>query len=263
MRRFDDQGGWNPRFPNKYDLVCSMGHFCGTATYLKRHHLRRASGPLDWIGGAPSGLTGLAKLICEDFKGFLEFASLTKLEHEIGEHADMRNENCRDEKTGILLFHDFAYGVPLSETFPEVRRTYDRRIARFYRMISEARKTLLVWHTRYFHTDVEEIKAALAMLRAKLGDGIDILAIENVEEMPSPAFREVAPGAYYAKGYFNRTDIDWMLGDVPVLDRLYGAIPFRHKRLRLLYRELCKILASLHFSREARHLARERAGIKE
>lgn len=254
---------WCPQFPNKYDFVCSAGHFCGTASYLKRHHLRQASGPLDWNGESPSGLPGIVDIICTDFRDFLRFESLTKLEHPVGEHEDMKNEYYRDGGTGNLFYHDFAYGVPLAETYPEVRRTYDRRIARFYSMVAAARRTLLVFHTRIARVNPEQVVTALSRLRGRLGTHTDLLVIEHEATMPVPTFCEVAEGAYYAKGNFNRTEIDWLLGDYPVLDRLYGAIPFRHKRLRLLYRELCKILASLHFSREARHLARERAGIKE
>ena len=254
---------WNPRFPNTYDFVCSMGHYCGTASYLRRHHLRRASGPLDWNGESPAGLPGTVEIICTDFKDFLRFENLTKLEHPTGEHDDMSNEYCRDEGTGNVFYHDFAYGVPLSETYPEVRRTYDRRIARFYGMVSAARRTLLIFHTIHDHPGPEGTVQALSRLRGRLGDRVDLLVIEHEEGAASPAFREVTPGAYYAKGHFFRAEVHWLLGDHTVLDRLYGAIPLRHKRLLRLKRMLGRLFASLHLSREARHRARRRAVEKD
>lgn len=243
-------------FKHTYDFVCGIGHFCGTATYLRRHCLRRASGPLDWNGEAPSGLVGQAELIRNDFKSFLKFENLTKLDHPEGEHDDMKNDYYRDEATGILLYHDFQAGVPLAETYPKARATYDRRIARFYRMVADSRHTLLVYHTRFEHLTDEKVMAALRILREKLGEKVDVLVIENVDGMEKVDAREPMPGAFYVRGFFNKWDIDWLIGDYPQLDKIYGSIPCRGKFSRRIGKLVAKITTSLHFSKEARRAAR-------
>lgn len=246
-----------PKFRKPYDFVAAIGHFCGTATYLRRHFLRRASGPLDWNGEAPSGLVGQAELIRDDFKSFLKLENLTKLPYLGDGHDDEKNDYYRDESTGILLYHDFQAGVPLAETYPKARATYDRRIARFYQMVAESRHTLLVYHTRSEHLTDEKVMAALLILREKLGEKVDVLVIENVDGMEKVDAREPMPGAYYVRGFFNKWDVDWLIGDYPVLDKIYGAIPFRFKQLRCLPPFFRKFLANLHITKAGRRTARE------
>lgn len=247
-----------PKFHKAYDFVAAIGHFCGTATYLRRHFLRRASGPLDWNGESPDGIVGQAKLIRDDFKSFLKLENLTKLPHLEGEHEDMKNDYYRDEATGILLYHDFKAGVPLAETFPTARATYDRRIARFYKMIAESHHTLLVYHTRSESLTDEKVMTALRILRERLGEKVDVLAIENVDNLATAEMREPMPGAFYVRGFFNKWDVDWLIGDYPVLDKIYGAIPFRFKQLRRLHRVWKKFISNLHLTKAGRRAARER-----
>lgn len=247
-----------PKFRKTYDFVAVIGHFCGTATYLRRHFLRRASGPLDWNGEAPSGLVGQAELIRDDFKSFMKIENLTKLDHPEGEHEDMKNDYYRDEATGILLYHDFQAGIPLAEAFPKARATYDRRISRFYQMTAESRRTLLVYHTRSEHLTDEKVMAALRILREKLGEKVDVLVIENVDGMEKVDAREPMPGAFYVRGFFNKWDVDWLIGDYHVLDKIYGAIPFRFKQIRRLQRVFIKFISNLHLTKAGRRAARDR-----
>lgn len=244
-------------FKNKYDFVCGIGHYCGTATYLKRHFLRRASGPFDWIGESPAGLLKSAELIATDFRDFMLRDNLVLLDHPAGEHDDMKNDYYRDEGTGILLYHDFPAGKSLDETYAQVRAKYDRRIARFYEL-ARAGATLLIFQTYTTKPSNEEMKSALAMLRGKLGPKVDLLVLQNDSTRGKLEFEEIESGLYSVRGHFHRPDIHWLIGDYPQLDKIYGSIPCRGKFSRRIGKLVAKIITSLHFSKEARRAARAR-----
>ena len=242
-------------FRHPYDFVCGIGHYCATATYLKRHFLRAASGPLDWIGESPEGLRKSVELIATDFKDFLRECNLVLLDHPAGAHDDLENDYYRDTATGMLVYHEFAAGEPLSETFPAVRSKYDRRIARFYRLAQSGR-TLLVFQTYTSHPAEVDLLEAIRRLRERLGEQTDLLVIESIANQEQPTFEELEAGLYLARGNFHRPEIHWLIGDYPILDRVYSAIPYRGK-LRLRFRKAFgKIVSSFHFSKEARHRAR-------
>lgn len=244
-------------FKHTYDFVCGIGHYCGTATYLKRHFLRRASGPFDWIGESPAGLLKSAELIATDFRDFMLRDNLVLLDHPAGEHDDMKNDYYRDEGTGILTYHDFPFGKSLDETYPQVRAKYDRRIARFYEL-ARAGATLLIFQTHTTKPTDDEMKRALAMLREKLGQKVDLLVLQNDAEREELDFEEIESGLYSVRGPFHRPDIHWLIGDYPHLDKIYGAIPCRGKLARRIGKIVAQITTSLHFSKEARRAARAR-----
>ena len=242
-------------FRHKYDFVCGIGHYCATATYLKRHFLRAASGPLDWIGESPDGLMRSVELIATDFGHFLQERDLILLEHPKGEHDDMENDYYCDVATGMLVYHEFAAGKPLAETLPTVRAKYERRIARFY-WSAQAGRTLLVFQTHSSHPVEADLFEAIRRLREKLGEQTDLLVIEDVKGQAQLTFMELGDGLYRVQGHFHRPEIHWLIGDYPALDKIYGAIPYRGK-LRLRFRKTFgKIVSSFHFSKEARCRAR-------
>ena len=63
----------------KYDFVCGIGPDCGCAGHLIKGRLRRASYPLDWIGSWTLGMATLAKIVADDFAGFLKLENLRAL----------------------------------------------------------------------------------------------------------------------------------------------------------------------------------------
>ena len=236
-----------------YDFVCSIGHYCGAAMYLRRHCLRSMSSPLDWIGEDPGGLANHVDLVCRDFAGFMERENLTRLENPRTPVDDLVHDYYRDEGTGVLLYHDFPSDVPLDASYPRVREKFDRRIARFYATVAASRRALLVYHTRSERLDDAAVTDAAARLRAKLGEGVDLLVVESVPGMEGLDVRELAPGVDYARGWFFRPERHHVLGDIPLSDRVYGRIRCRGQFLRRIQKRF-KRLAERFSSRRPKEV---------
>ena len=165
----------------KYDLVFSVGQYCAAAMYMRKHHLRRVAGPLDWIGKPENCLETHFKLICTDFKGFLRKEKLVPHENRRRpEIDDMAHDYYRDGETDIRLFHEFPTGVPVDEAYPAIRKKYDRRIARFYATVASSRRTLFVYHSRSGRLEDRTIIEGMAAVRKRFtGSQIDLLVIER------------------------------------------------------------------------------------
>lgn len=246
-------------FRRTYDFVCSIGHYCATAHFLRRHFLRRMSGPLDWNAqDSGHGLELVTNLICSDFAGFLEKESLQLLDHSVSPMNDADCDYYRDTKSKVVFYHDFPRGASLDDVYAGVKNKYDRRIAKFYASVRESKKTLLVFHTRSDHPSDSEMSTALKNLRAKLGDHIDLLVIENVPDLTVPEVRTLADGLISVRCWFFRPEIHWIYGDLALTDSIYSAIPMRGKFRQRLRHIVLRILASLHFSRAKRQAARRR-----
>lgn len=208
----------------RYDFVSSIGHYCGAAMYMRRHCLRSMSGPLDWVGEDPGGLANHVDIICREFRGFMDKVNLISLVNPRSGHDDLGCDYYRDEGTGMVVYHDFPTGVSLDESYGGIRAKYDRRIARFYETVADSRHVLLVYHTRFETLDEAKVSAAASDLRAKLGGHVDLLVLESVTKMPDLSVRELSPGVTYARGWFFRPELHWVLGDIGLCDRVYGRI---------------------------------------
>lgn len=248
----------------KYDFVCSIGHYCATAMYLKRHHLRQMSGPLDWVGRGENGFETHLRLISTDFEGFLRKEALVvyRNQHLAGVD-DMKHDYYLDSGTGMYVFHDFPSGVPLDESYPEVRRKYDRRIARFYATVKASKRTLFVYHTRDERLDVRTIVERMADVRRRFaGSNVDLLVIETVSGTDGFVMDELSPGIYHVKaGLFEHPD-SRVLGNLALGDRIYSLIRCRGlwwNRLRpKILKPLIRFRVAFVFGREARREAFDR-----
>ncbi|MBO7721989.1 MAG: hypothetical protein J6T01_06250 [Kiritimatiellae bacterium] len=249
------------KFRTRYDRVCSIGHYCATAMYMRRHFLRSASGPLDWMAGSPRGLALNVSLVCGGFEGFLRKDRLRPMENLKTESDDLDHDYYMDEGTGMASYHDFPAGVPLEQSYAKVREKYDRRIARFYATVPTGR-TLLVFHTKCEPPTEAETVAAAEKLRGRLGSGVDLLVIENVDSVAEAQFTEPAPGVYLARGRFHRPEKDRVLGDRELCDRVYGAIRCKgrlSRRLRAWYlKTLAKAASAFVIGGERRRAVRAR-----
>lgn len=244
------------RLPVRYDRVCSFGHYCVTAFYLKRHYLRSSSGPFDWCAQDGGGLADYVRLVCTDFDGFLRRESLEPMVNARSSQDDLDCDYYRNRETGFMFLHDFPVGIPLDESYGEIRAKYDRRIERFYRQARSGR-TLLVFQTRMSSPVPAEIVRAIGDLRGKMGDGVDLLVVEDVPDMEGLSFAEPAPGAYHVRCRYFRPEIDWRLGDSSVCDRIYGAIRCKGKFRIWARKRWLKLRAAFHLTSERRRAARK------
>ncbi|GAB6988578.1 DUF1796 family putative cysteine peptidase [Paenibacillus pini] len=122
----------------EYDAIISLGHNCQVASQLRRNHLRKFSGPLDWFNFAKT--SEVCKVLQNRFEGFMLLENL---------EVYGKSQNChyvRDKSTTCLSFHDFKNVTeedPLFDYFI-FRETLDRRIRRFIDCLSSNKDILLI-----------------------------------------------------------------------------------------------------------------------
>lgn len=248
----------------KYDYVCSIGHYCAAGMYLKRHLLRDCSSPLDWVGMGPNGLATSVGLICSGFRGFLEAGKLSPLvNRRIAGSDDLAHDYYLDGVTQMMVIHDFPAGIPLRESYPEIRAKYDRRIARMLARLRTFGRSLLVYQTRTERLEDGLIAAQAGKLRSCFGArAVDLLVIEHVEGACGVSVSEPAPGVWHFRGPFFRREIHPVLGDVNLCDEVFAQIRCRGKARRVLADKVrmvaARVFSLVHLNREKRKAARER-----
>lgn len=227
-----------------YDFVCSIGHTCATAVYLKRHALRTCSSPLDWVGAGPNGFLVHTGVITEGFSHFLRKESLRLgANHLVEGSDDMNHDYYTDAATGMQVIHDFPIGVSFEQAYPEIRAKYDRRIQRFYATIESSRRVLMVFQTAQDHVSDDEIASRLTEIRRRFPKtAVDLLFIESVSGMDGIVQTEPVAGAWHLKGWFYKPEIDRVMGDLKLCDQVYSSILGKGQAWRKLRPKLCKAL---------------------
>lgn len=175
-------------FKIKFDHVISLGANCGCAMYLKRHHLRAASYPFDWLGG--SSLVKRAYMIVNNFDNFMQYDALRFMEVS----PDPIHDIWEEVTNGITYAHDFEKGGVLEEMFPAVRAKYDRRIKRFYRSIRESSRVLLVYWSRNSVVSTEDALEVQQVLSRFFGKELYLLVVQN--EKGTEPYRETVLSDY-------------------------------------------------------------------
>ena len=250
-----------------YDFVCSFGCDCGCAWHLDTHDLRTASYPLDWIGTEALGPDGTARLVADDFAGFLRLENLRKSKAQpTDDQSDKKHEFYADVEQHIVFAHEIPTGRSAAEAYPEVKAKYDRRIRRFYKSVRQARSVLFVrWSWRECPTE-ESIRRTAEILRKKFPDQtIDFLALRHAD-VDGVFAREIGEGLYLVDGPFHPKGGHPAFGDVAVNAKVFKLIRLRGKRLRLLRelvrRRLVHLASVFIFNHDRRHAFRERMGGK-
>lgn len=224
----------------KYDFVCGIGCDCGCAWHLIKKRLRLASYPLDWIGVWKIGLVGVAKLVANDFEGFLKLEDLRKEPNPPrGPQDDHEHDYYHAVGAVAVDFaHDFPTGVPLEEAFPAVRDKFRRRIDRLYRTIRASRRVLLVYWTWRDHPEPAAALEAAEIFRGKFPDvRIDLLVMRHAD---ATGIRSEAPGdgVFIVDGPFHPVGGHPAFGEVEANRRVFSCIRLRGNRRRRLRRRL-------------------------
>ena len=168
-----------------YDLIFSLGSSCGTSQALRAAGLQYASFPLDWVGVPEIGLS--AQSVVTDFTDWFEAKDLDLYTvcHTVG----FMTRLYLHRRTRMIFSHEFSDFLPFAKTYPKVRATYERRIARFNRDFASAGRILAVWAELATHgaPSFDVYRRALADLRAKRPDGeVDLLCFVEDPEAKEP-----------------------------------------------------------------------------
>lgn len=123
----------------KYDFIVGIGGACCTTQSLRNAGLQYASFPWDWI--AFSDIRTRARQVEEDFANWLPREALTGMD----DSRFSAGYVWRNERTGMVFAHDFHKNRAFEEEFPEVSEKYRRRQEHLGRLISAAKRVLVVW----------------------------------------------------------------------------------------------------------------------
>ena len=129
-------------FEKKYDLVFGIGQACACTQNLRKNKLQFSSYPYDWLFGMK--LLDRVKLITENYAHFIDFEDLQDTKRDNKSEKNLC-EIYFNTRNGICFNHDFEYGKPLDETYPAVKKKYDRRIERQLEQIEKSKKILVVY----------------------------------------------------------------------------------------------------------------------
>ena len=224
----------------RYDFVCSLGPDCGCAGHLIKSRLRRASYPLDWLGTWTLSLTMVAEIVRDEFAGFLKLENIKTIpspppvETPDGVLDDTVHAWCGDDALHIVVPHDFPLDRSVAESYPEVRRKYDRRIERFYRTVRSSKRVLMVYWTWRNSPEPDDILAAAGIFRAKFPESrVDLLVMRHRDGAGVDA-RELADGVVLVDAPIHPAGSNPAFGDIPFNCRLFSAIRLRGKRRALL-----------------------------
>lgn len=178
-----------------YDMIISLGERCSTAMALRDLNLTAETMPFDWTGNydeTKSGQGGFSKkveLICENFKDFINLEDLENCGPCLHDEAHFVVVN---HNNGLRWAHDFPADRTLENGYSEVKKKYDRRIARFYDGIRGSKKILFVFFA--FSTGYENVYLLQqhSKLQIKFPDTeIDLLCLMQDPHCDAKAYEEI------------------------------------------------------------------------
>lgn len=243
----------------KYNLFVSLGEDCACTSYLRDCKLQFASFPFDWLTHA--SFEKRIELVCNNFKDFLNFNDLYNLNFE--KNPDIHFDSYGNKSTDFYHYHDFAPGVPLDESYPDVKAKYDRRIKRFYREIKTAKEILFVWFSRDKKLSDEQLKSALSKLNEKFPNKkIDLLILENNFEMTNKNIEEYQISENITKYIFdNKTfctnnPLDECMGNKELTYKIFNKYAIKLSIIKSCSIIIKKIFLNLIPSRKLRNKIR-------
>lgn len=244
---------------NKYDIVYSIGHDCACSMYLKKHNLRVAAGPLDWLTSVPAHMR--FDMILNNFDGFMnieDFEFVTKNPNIVN---DEKCDYYKNRRTGLYFYHDFPTGVALEESFPNVSEKYARRIKRFYDNIQKCEHVLLVWFSHYHETTNDAWAEFAIRFCNKMNKKIDFLIIQHREGQHIPQRTVIADNVVRYDLHTIEKDENGnntTVGNQKLCDTVFAQYALRvprEKRMQYIWKQfllngICKFLP-IHDTRHA------------
>ena len=126
-----------------YDFIFGIGRACACSQSLRLAGLQLLSLPWDWLALNPkTGGSDLPTRLAIMESGFADWMREEDLEF-VSHYADNGKDQYKNRRYDIVHPHDFPRDVPLHESYPAVKAKYDRRVARFKRLMAEAKGCVL------------------------------------------------------------------------------------------------------------------------
>ena len=129
----------------RFDFVFALGAGCSCSMMLREKDLQMLSFPLDWVGtpslGASRDIRTRVDIIVGGFKNWFLKENLERSP----EYDSPKFLGYLDRGTGFYFTHDIAVGSDLESGYPAASAKYARRIERFLKILSGARRVLAVW----------------------------------------------------------------------------------------------------------------------
>ena len=189
----------------EYDLAFSLGSSCGTSQALRAAGVQFSSYPLDWVGSR--GIVHAAEVIASGFDGWFEKEDFDLV--DVWHGAGFGTRAYLNRKTQFGFSHEFPDFIPFDESFPDVRKTYERRVSRFLESAKSSRRMLAVFIElpNLAHAGIDEIVNARRILSEKFQSSeIDILYVGVEEGRRAPELKELAPGVLSADYDYRKFD---------------------------------------------------------
>lgn len=146
-----------------YDLFVSLGGSCNAAGQIKSRGLRKFALPFDWIGTfAAENLHNFRKGLDTHFKDWCRYENMREygeVRMELGKPTYM----FEDTASGYHFIHQFHAPLKDRAAFDRARKTWEKRVERFYSRVAASRNVLFVLTTLlpFDFSVAEEILVAL------------------------------------------------------------------------------------------------------
>lgn len=149
----------------EYDLAFSLGFSCGCSQALRAAGCQFASYPIDWAGSL--GLAFGVEAVCNDFARWLDAEDLCLV--DVSHDSGFCTRVYLNDRTGFGFSHEFSDFQPFAKTYPKVKASYDRRIARFLETLRSSGRILAVYveHPTRARMPASELTNAVGRLRHK------------------------------------------------------------------------------------------------
>ena len=126
----------------RFDFVFGMGEGCSCSRMLRERGLQYASFPFDWVGNPQLDASVVIRIVSDIVAGgFKDWFKKENLEPTTF-YASSKHKSFYDRKMKMFFAHDFAQGGDFEKEYQIAREKYERRIKRFEKFLSRARKAL-------------------------------------------------------------------------------------------------------------------------
>ncbi|KWW21504.1 MULTISPECIES: DUF1796 family putative cysteine peptidase [Peribacillus] len=178
----------------KYDVIISLGSWCGPSLNLRRHNLRRFSFPLDWV--VSNSLSDVNKLLKNGFDGFMDIKQMQRIDGVAAYLDDgdavfadegRKKQNAhfiQDSTYNIISVHDFPIieEQDWRQLYPAYKEKLNDRIRKFIEILANSQSVLFI---RWGAVSIPEALELRSILAGMTPGKCNILFLDPIADIPS------------------------------------------------------------------------------